>query len=124
MLITTVVVTLVVPGAPFITHGAIWLAALINGAAMSWILAPLACWAALSHGHDPQAGGTARWMFVLLPIGALVGFSLSVIAGVSSGSDSWVLAVIAVILAATFVATATTARALAIRYARADRLSG
>lgn len=123
VLITAAIVTFTTPGAPFITHGAIWLAALISGTAVSWLLAPLACWAALAHGGDPRAGSTARWLFALLPVGAIVGFALSVIAGVISGYSSAALPIIAVVIPASFTATAAAARTLAIRYTRTETTS-
>lgn len=118
VLITDEVVETVVPGAPFITHGAIWLALLISSIVVSWLLAPLSCWAALHRGDDPRAASTARWLFALLPIGAFTALLIDIAIATISGTEGPFIQVMAVATAATFAATPVMARYLATRYTR------
>lgn len=121
VLITDQIVETVVPGAPFIKHTAIWLALLLSSTVVSWLLAPLACWAALHHGDDPRAGSTARWLFVLLPASAFTALVLDIAIATISGTEGPFIPVMAVVTAATFAATPVIARYLAIGYTRSDR---
>ena len=118
VLITDQVVQTVVPGAPFISHGAIWLAVLVSSILVSWLLAPLSCWAALHRGGDPRAASTARCLFTLLPIGAFLALVLDIAIATISGTEGPFLPVMAVATAATFAATPVLARYLATRYTR------
>lgn len=118
VIVTDQVVESVVPGAPFITHGAIWLAVLISSTVVSWLLAPLTCWAALHRGGDPAAGSTARWLFAILPLGAFVALVLDIAIAVVSGTEGPFILVMAVATTATFAATPVAARYLATRYQR------
>lgn len=118
VLITDQIVETIVPGAPFITHGAIWLAVLINGTLTSWILAPLTCWAALHRGGDPRAAATARWLLALLPLGALTALVINILIATISGTDGPFIPVMAVATAATFAGTSAVSRYLATRYTR------
>lgn len=118
VLVTDQVVETVVPGAPFITHGAIWLAVLISSITASWLLAPLSCWAALHRGGDPRAAATARWLFALLPVGAMVALLLDVVIATVSGTEGPFLQLMVVATAATFAATTVMARFFATRYSR------
>lgn len=118
VLVTVEVVETVVPGAPFITQGAIWLAVLISSIVVSWLLAPLCCWAALHLGGDPRAASTARWLFALLPLAALCALALDVVIVVVSGTEGPFIVVMAVVTAATFAFAAVAARHLATRYTR------
>ncbi|HEX8508862.1 MAG TPA: hypothetical protein VF635_05105 [Propionibacteriaceae bacterium] len=120
VIIVDQVVQTVVPGAPFITHWGIWLAALVSGALSSLVLASLSCWAALHRGGDPRAGATARWLLVTLPLGALVALALSVITAAVSGYAHAAIPVIGLVITATFVANAAAARLLAVRFTRAE----
>lgn len=118
VIITEQVVERFVPGAPFINHGAIWLAILIDSIIVSWLLAPLSCWAALHRGGDPRAASTARWLFVLLPIGAFSALLLNILIATISATEGPFIPVMSLVTAATFAATSVTARYLATRYAR------
>lgn len=120
VLITDQVVETVVPGAPFISHTAIWLAVLISSTLVSWLLAPLTCWATLHRGGDPRAGSTARWLFALLPIGAFTALVLDIAIATISGTEGPFIPVMAVATAATFAATPVLARYLSIRYTRSE----
>lgn len=118
VIITEQIVERLVPDAPFITHGAIWLAILINSTIVSWLLAPLSCWAALHRGGDPRAASTARWLFVLLPIGAFSALLLDILIATISATEGPFIPIMAVVTAATFAATPVAARYLATRYAQ------
>jgi hypothetical protein len=118
VLVTDEVVETLVPGAPFITHGAIWLAVLVSSVVASWLLAPLTCWAALHRGGDPGAASTARWLFVLLPLAALCALVLDIAIAVASGTDGPFIPVMAVATALAFAAASVAARHLATRYRR------
>lgn len=121
VLITDEVVETVVPGAPFITHGAIWLAVLISSIVVSWLLAPLSCWAVLHRGDDPRAASTARWLFALLPVGAFTALLIDIAIATISGTDGPFIQVMAVATAGTFAAVPVAARYLATRYTRQSR---
>lgn len=118
VLVTDQVVERLVPGAPFITHGAIWLAVLVSSIVVSWLLAPLCCWAALHRGGDPRAASTARWLFALLPLAALCALALDVVIAVVSATEGPFISVMVVVTAATFAAAAVAARHLATRHTR------
>ena len=118
VLVTDQVVERLVPGAPFITHGAIWLAVLVSSIVVSWLLAPLCCWAALHRGGDPMAASTARWLFALLPPTALCALALDVVIAAISATEGPFISVMAVVTAATFAGSAVAARHLATRYSR------
>jgi hypothetical protein len=121
VLITDEVVESVVPGAPFISHIAIWLAVLVSSTVVSWLLAPLACWAALHRGGDPRATSTARWLFALLPVGAFVALVLDIAIATISGTEGPFIPVMAVATAGAFAATPVLARHLAIHYTRSEQ---
>ncbi|GAA1855899.1 hypothetical protein ACFFOM_18050 [Microlunatus capsulatus] len=116
VIITDQTVQTVVPGAPFITSTAIWLAVVINSTIVSWLLAPLACWAALHRGGDPRAASTARWLFALLPVGAITALVLDIIIATISDTEGPFIQVMAITTAAAFAATPVLARHLATRY--------
>lgn len=118
VLITAEVITIVVPGAPFTSHGAIWLAVLLNSSVVSWLLAPLSCWAVLHRGGDPRAASTARWLFALLPVGAFSAFLIDIMIATLSGTEGPFIQVMAIATAATFTATPITARHLDQRHTR------
>ncbi len=118
VLVTDQVVERLVPGAPFITHGAIWLAVLISSIVVSWLLAPLCCWAALQRGGDPKAASTARWLFMLLPPAALCALALDVMIAAITATEGPFISIMAVFTAASFAGAAVAARHLATRYSR------
>lgn len=119
VLVTNQIVETVVPGAPFIRHGAVWLAVLISSTVVSWALATLSCWAVLHSGGDPRAASTARWLFTLLPVGAMVALLLDVLIAAISGTEGPFLQLMAIATVATFATTSVIARYLATRYSRA-----
>jgi len=118
VLITDQVVERNVAGAPFISHGAIWLAVLVSSTVVSWLLAPLSCWAVLHRGGDPRAGATARWLFTLLPFAAFTALLLDIVIATVSGTEGPFIPVMAVATAITFAAAPVAARHLATRYTR------
>ena len=118
VLVTDQVVERLVPGAPFITNGAIWLAVLISSIVVSWLLAPLCCWAALHRGGDPKAASTARWLFALLPPAALCALALDVMIAAITATEGPFISIMAVFTAASFAGAAVAARHLATRYNR------
>ena len=121
VLITDQVVERFVPGAPFISHGAIWLAVIVNSTIVSWLLAPLSCWAALHRGGDPRAGATARWLFTLLPFAGFTALLLDIIIATVSATEGPFIPIMAVATAITFAAAPVAARHLATRYTRERR---
>lgn len=118
VIITEQIVERFVPGAPFITHGAIWLAILINTTVVSWLLAPLSCFAALHRGGDPRAASTARWLLVLLPLGAFTALLLDILIATISATEGPFIPIMSVVTTATFAAIPVAARYLATRYSR------
>ena len=118
VLLTDQVVQRLVPGAPFITNGAIWLAVLVSSIVVSWLLAPLCCWAALHRGGDPIAASTARWLFALLPPAALCALALDVMIAAITATEGPFISIMAVFTAASFAGAAVAARHLATRYSR------
>lgn len=121
VLVTTSIVTILVPEAPFITHGAIWVAIVINAAVVSWILAPLACWAALHHDGDPRAASTGRWLFALLPLGAGIALLIDIMIATASGTEGPFIQAMTIATIVAFAATCVLARYLATRYTATAR---
>ncbi|HEX8510691.1 MAG TPA: hypothetical protein VF635_14485 [Propionibacteriaceae bacterium] len=116
VIITDQTIQTIAPGAPFITNTAISLALLINSTIVSWLLAPLSCWAALQRGDDPRAASTARWLFALLPVGAITALVLDIAIAIISGTEGPFIQIMALTTAAVFAGTPILARSLATRY--------